>query len=38
MDKTLFVAETDLRRRGALFPARLFEHIADHLRKHFDWV
>ncbi|MCT1683336.1 type II toxin-antitoxin system PemK/MazF family toxin [Corynebacterium appendicis] len=38
MDKTLFVPETDLRRRGALFPARRFEHIADHLRKHFDWA
>ncbi|MCT1452656.1 MULTISPECIES: type II toxin-antitoxin system PemK/MazF family toxin [unclassified Corynebacterium] len=38
LDKTLYVPETDLRRRGALFPARLFEHIAEHLRKRFDWA
>lgn len=38
MDKTIFIPETDVRRRGALFPARRFEHIAEHLRKHFDWV
>lgn len=38
LDKTLSIPETDLRRRGALFPARRFERIADHLRKHFDWA
>ncbi len=37
-DKTLFIPETDLRRRGALFPARRFAHIAEHLRKRFDWA
>lgn len=38
LDKTLSIPETDLRRRGALFPARRFERIADHLRKRFDWA
>lgn len=38
MDKTLSIPETDLRRRGALFPARRFERVADHLRKRFDWA
>lgn len=38
LDKTLFTPETDLRRRGALFPARRFEHIAEHLRTHFNWT
>ncbi|EFK54725.1 type II toxin-antitoxin system PemK/MazF family toxin [Corynebacterium genitalium ATCC 33030] len=38
MDKTLSIPETDLRRRGALFPARRFERVAEHLRKRFDWA
>ena len=38
LDKTLAIPETDLRRRGALFPPRRFDRIADHLRKHFDWA
>ena len=38
LDKTLSIPETDLRRRGAIFPPRRFDRVADHLRKRFDWV
>lgn len=37
LDKTLFVPETDVHRRGTTLPPLRFERIATRLRDRFDW-
>ncbi|WP_284522729.1 hypothetical protein [Corynebacterium aquatimens] len=37
LDKTLFVPETDVHRRGTIIPPLRFERVASRLRDRFDW-
>ena len=38
LDKTLFVPETDVHRRGTTVPRPRFDRVATRLRDHFDWT
>ncbi|WIM67138.1 hypothetical protein QP027_08380 [Corynebacterium breve] len=38
LDKTLTVPETDVRRRGVLFPRLRFDVVANRLRSRFHWA